>query len=507
MGALVYNRPMSSNLVESVGACVQRAPMCGTLVVGVSGGMDSVVLAHVLHSLARLQGATSSRGVETHIAHFDHALRPTSAADTRFVADLAATWGLPFHTMRWAHGERFAGGVEATARAARYAFLAATARTVTPAGQQPCIVVAHHADDQAETLLLNLIRGSGLHGLAAMRMAATWDDGARPPVQLLRPLLRTPRSALVAYAAANALTWREDESNADTARTRNFVRHEVMPLLAQRNPAIVETLARTTHLLAQEADRLDLRDAQLLAQAQVASTRDTRLLLRCAPLQAAAWGDRCALLRAGLRSTFATRAVGLAHIEALADALASRPHATGPHPLVDDIAWTLVHNGEALLLSLHRSNALPIEPATPWLDGAWRTAQRTLPLAVGDCVAIAGGWTLELLPAERDAAGSAPAPWSVHLDIKECDGLHLSTACPSMRMAPLGMGGHTRNLGDIFTDHKITPALRPGWPLITNAHGRVLWLCGLVVAEGVDAQAGARAVTLRWVQRDKASAA
>ena len=59
-------------------------------------------------------------------------------------------------------------------------------------------------------------------------------------------------------------------------------------------------------------------------------------------------------------------------------------------------------------------------------------------------------------------------------------------------MAPLGMGGHTRNLGDIFTDHKITPALRPGWPLITNAHGRVLWLCGLVVAEGVDAQAGAR---------------
>ena len=322
---------MSSNLVESVGACVQRAPMCGTLVVGVSGGMDSVVLAHVLHSLARLQGATSSRGVETHIAHFDHALRPTSAADTRFVSDLAATWGLPFHTMRWAHGERFAGGVEATARAARYAFLAATARTVTPAGQQPCIVVAHHADDQAETLLLNLIRGSGLHGLAAMRMAATWDDGARPPVQLLRPLLRTPRSALVAYAAANALTWREDESNADTARTRNFVRHEVMPLLAQRNPAIVETLARTTHLLAQEADRLDLRDAQLLAQAQVASTRDTRLLLRCAPLQAAAWGDRCALLRAGLRSTFATRAVGLAHIEALAEPARARVEGADAH--------------------------------------------------------------------------------------------------------------------------------------------------------------------------------
>lgn len=111
------------------------------------------------------------------------------------MAQWAAAWGLPFHQ----HAGRTAISSPPVWRlrqqAARYAFLAAITHMVALAGQQPCMVVAHHADDHAETLLLNLIRGSGLHGLAAMRMASLWEaDGGRP-VQLLRPLLRAPSAA------------------------------------------------------------------------------------------------------------------------------------------------------------------------------------------------------------------------------------------------------------------------------------------------------------------------
>jgi tRNA(Ile)-lysidine synthase len=503
--ALVYNRSMCGNLVDTVEAALLRAQAGSALAVGVSGGMDSVVLAHLLLTLA------PRRGLLLHLAHFDHALRPTSADDARFVAGLAAAWGLPFHTARWAHGDRFPNGVEAAARAARYDFLATVARTVAAASQQPAMVVAHHADDQAETLLLNLMRGSGLHGLAAMRMATVWENGtpALPPVMLLRPLLRVPRSALADYARMHALAWREDESNSDTNRTRNFVRHTVLPLLAQSNPAIAATLARTATVLAQEADRLETLDAQLLAQVVPASRPETRLLLRFEYVRALSWSDRCALLRLAVRRTFADCEPGLAHIEALAATLDAPPRASGPHPLVEGISWSIVYEEGEALLSIHRAGALPLEPHLPWLDAAWRTTHAAQPLGVGAHVAGSGGWVLHVARAEAysgSVLNAAFDAWSIYIDLSLGHGLQLTTPQPGLRMAPLGMGGHTRSLGNIFTDRKVAPALRPGWPLIVDGSGRVLWLCGLVVAEGVQAQPGDAALHLRWVRNPQQGA-
>ena len=490
---LVYNRPMSGNLAERVDAALRAGAVGSALVVGVSGGMDSVVLAHLLHGLA------PQRGLQLHLAHFDHALRPASADDARFVAELAASWGLPLYTARWEHGGTFPGGMEAAARTARYAFLVDVARRVTPTGQAPTLIVAHHADDQAETLLLNLVRGSGLHGLVAMRMVAPWEDGAQPPVQILRPLLHTSRSELRAYAAAHALRWREDESNIDTARTRNFVRHQVMPLLTQRNPSIAATLARTAALLGLEADRLDALDDQLLVRATVAAAPETRLVLRYDTLAAVTWADRCALLRLGLRRTFAAREVGHAHIETLAAVVDAPAHASGPHPLVENIVWSVLHGEDGVLLSIHRAGALPITPEGPWIDDAWRAQHESLAIEPQAALAVAFGWRLEAVWVSHAIEEEARDDFDLWLPASLGRGLRLTTPRPGMRIAPLGMGGHTRTLGNIFTDRKVPTALRAGLPVVVDAAGRVLWLCGLAVAEGVLAQPGAPALYLRWV--------
>ena len=127
------------------------------VVVAVSGGADSVALLHLLHSLA------SPWQIALQVAHVDHNLRPESAADAHFVAQLAAQWQLPFHLQQLAPTDlaESGEGIEAAGRRARYRFLTEVALTITPPGQIPVIALAHHADDQAETLLLHLCAAAG----------------------------------------------------------------------------------------------------------------------------------------------------------------------------------------------------------------------------------------------------------------------------------------------------------------------------------------------------------
>jgi tRNA(Ile)-lysidine synthase len=194
------------------------------VVVGVSGGADSVAL---LHGLCRHVGRESGRIV---VAHAEHDLRPEAATDRQFVTDLASSLGLECVVCTLAvrdtavatNGERHRGeGLEARARRLRYGFLADAAHAV---GARH-VLVAHTADDQAETVLHRMLRGTGLSGLAGMPRARELCTG----VALLRPLLDVPRAATRAYLTAVGQPWCEDATNADTARARNFLRHEVLP--------------------------------------------------------------------------------------------------------------------------------------------------------------------------------------------------------------------------------------------------------------------------------------
>ena len=204
------------------------------LVVGYSGGQDSTCLLHAL----------AQRGLEVVAAHVDHGLRPESAAQAQQVAALAQQFGVRCEVRRIdlaAYQALTGWGIQQAARAARYQVLAAIAADV----QAEALLVAHTADDQAETVLLNLLRGAGLKGLSGMRLDEQLDPRQlgpalveSAPLRVARPLLRVSRATTLAYCQEVGLDHVEDPSNLSGAYTRNRVRLELLPLLERFNPGV-----------------------------------------------------------------------------------------------------------------------------------------------------------------------------------------------------------------------------------------------------------------------------
>ena len=211
------------------------------LAVGLSGGVDSVVLLHCL----------SREEVSVRAIHVHHGLSPSADAWARFCRKLCKQLKVPL-TVRRVTVSQTGKGLEAAAREARYAVFRKL--------PVDAIFLAHQLDDQAETVLMNLMRGSGLRGASGIPARRAFHGKT-----LLRPLLDVPREAIVAYARGHQLEWVEDESNAIEALTRNFIRRRIGPLLAERYPRWREALARA----ARHFSRAEL-DAQALLRAFLA---------------------------------------------------------------------------------------------------------------------------------------------------------------------------------------------------------------------------------------------
>ena len=204
------------------------------LVLAFSGGLDSCVLLHLLADLRK----TLPFQLSAH--HVNHGLSPNAESWANFCTETCTKLNIPFTISKVKVEQNSGLGLEATAREARYKALASI--------DADFIVLAHHQDDQAETLLLQLARGAGVKGLAGMGAVNN---------KLLRPLLDAPRSAFETYASANKLTWVNDESNADTKFDRNFIRHEILPNLEKQYPAIKQTISRSAAHLAECSALLD----------------------------------------------------------------------------------------------------------------------------------------------------------------------------------------------------------------------------------------------------------
>ncbi|HRE54378.1 MAG TPA: tRNA lysidine(34) synthetase TilS [Candidatus Competibacter sp.] len=224
------------------------------LIVGYSGGLDSHVL---LHLLARHRDLWPDRSLKA--IYVDHGLQAASAGWSRHCARVCQALQVPFQVLRVDASPDAGESPEAAARRARYGALAAELEA------DAALLTAHHQDDQAETLLLQLLRGAGPRGLAAMPASARLGSG-----WLLRPLLEVGRAELSAYARAHHLQWIEDQSNADPAFDRNYLRHLIMPLLDERWPAAARNLARSARLCAETIDWLDAEAEADLAQAATA---------------------------------------------------------------------------------------------------------------------------------------------------------------------------------------------------------------------------------------------
>ena len=227
----------------------EKFPRGGSVLCAVSGGLDSMCLLHFM---------LEQPGFRVTAAHFNHRLRGAGAdRDQQFVRDYCAARDVPFVSGTGdtrALAEREGLSVEEAARKLRYAFLKETA------AERGCdaILTAHHADDNAETMLLNLLRGTGSAGLAGI-----------PPVRgnICRPFLRIPRTELADYAQSHGIPHVEDETNDDPeAAARNALRSSVLPVLRQLNPRFAENMARTASILREESDALESMARGLLDQ-------------------------------------------------------------------------------------------------------------------------------------------------------------------------------------------------------------------------------------------------
>ena len=392
----------------------------GPLVVAVSGGTDSVALLLLLSELA------PQLGLDLHVGHFDHRMRPrASAADAQFVADLAQSRGA---TIRIGRADA-APKSEDDARELRYAFLRRAARDVGATS----IATGHTRDDQAETVLLHATRGSGLAGLAGMRPRR--DD-------IVRPLLSIGRAETAAICASAGIVPREDRSNRDLAFARNRIRAKVLPELERINPQARAALARLADAAADAADAT----ARAAERTLDAATSDGGIALD--HLDDATRGDALAL--AWIRAT--GRSLSARHRAALAALAQAR----------DGTAGLDLPGGRAV----REYGLLRIETAPP--AGAAPVPEARLD---GDGPVRWGGWTFTV-GSHGSGTFKAPAPPGT--------GLVVRTRRPGDRLA----GGVRSKVQDLFTDAKLPLRARTAHPVVALPSGEVWWLVGLKHADG-----------------------
>jgi tRNA(Ile)-lysidine synthase len=275
------------------------------VLVGLSGGADSVALVYLLLDLSESGGFTV-----VGLAHFNHQLRAMADRDEQFCQAFAASLSLDLQVGRGdvaAVARREGLSIEDAARRSRYAFL----ETAADARVASRIAVAHTLDDQAETVLLKLIRGAGLTGLAGI---------APRRGRLVRPLLEVAKRDLVRYLSGRQAMWVEDETNGDLANPRNRIRHRVLPELEQSYPGAARSLARAADVARTDAGCLDAEAAAMYATAVQAAPGGLEIdvpRLTTAPVAIV----RRVLLTA-MRAVCVNREVGLDHIRAAEELLA-----------------------------------------------------------------------------------------------------------------------------------------------------------------------------------------
>ncbi len=471
-------------------------PAGSAVVVAVSGGPDSVCLLDCLHALA------PALGLRLHVAHLDHGLRADGSAeqDAAYVRYLGAHYGLPVtcerQDTRQLMAQRRLGAQEA-ARLVRYRFLEGVADRLAAEGAAGAVVIAtgHTADDQAETLLLHLLRGSGLSGLAGMRPRRG---------QIVHPLLETPRAAVEAYCAALGLSPRQDPSNLTDAYMRNRLRHELLPLLERYNPRVRQALAGAATALAGDLAYLDSQADRLLpslirGQGGLSATEPAWLEVGHHAWAATPPTLRPHLVRALLTRLYgSTEGFGQEHLLRLVQLLAEAPnkkrYAQFPH-------------GLTLEQGSHGPRLWAGPPPAAALSGF---SAQALPIP-GTLALPTGQLTTTLEAAGPDLLASLSRPGQVEgVAHADADAVGQQVVARPRRagdtLQPLGMAGRHRKLQDLLVDAHVPRAMRDSLPLITRptVHGQagldqIVWVAGLRLAEPFKVTAATtRVLRLAW---------
>ena len=410
------------------------------ILIALSGGADSVALAAMLADVREALSLTLDA------AHLDHAIRPESAGDAEWCRALCRRLDIPFHTVRLdvpAEAARAGEGLETAARRLRHAWL----RRVKDAVGADCIALAHHMDDQAETVLMHLARGTGPEGIGGMSEISG---------DLVRPLLGLRKRQLTEWLSARGLSWREDATNAVADTPRNALRLHGIPELEKSYPRFVEAAARYAEAARAESD-------YVAAQARAYVDAHLRAL-PCGRLLRLEEGAHPALVRRAIRAICGgdMSAERLRAVAALAEATRGATQISGD---------LYAERGRLGLYFLRRQ--------TP--------AMREAPLAIPGETALPGLCAIAAKTAPTVPLRDHPLRQALYADALE--GAVLRTRRAGDRIRPLGCGD--RLLSDYLTDKKVDRPLRDCVALLAR-DDRVLWACGLGIAEEAKLTPGTR---------------
>lgn len=442
-------------MLERVIGTIQRYEMFApgdTVVVAVSGGVDSMALLHLLVAL-RVQWHLT-----LHAAHLDHGLRPTSADDAAFVRTAAASLNVPATVRRAdvralaARGRR---SIEDAGRAARYAFFA----EVAAAAAARAVATGHTRDDQVETVLMRLWQGGPWEHLAGIPPVRALDGAA-----VVRPLREVSRADLVAFVRDAGASWREDPTNRDLRLLRNRIRHRLLPDLLRAHPGSSRALWDLGETARHVDARLHRQTAALAARLLISAEGLVRVDRR-------AFRDLPPIMR--------RRLLGAAIVE-----VAGTPHLP-PRVVLERVARAAASGrvgvetpagGVVVRVGYEHLEVAPGRPAVPAVEYALPVPGAVHAGAFGVVV------TAEVL--EGASPGPAPESREAWFDAAEVAApLRVRAWRSGDRFAPRGMGGK-KKVQDLFVDAKVPRWQRARVPLVTDAADRILWVVGHRVAEG-----------------------
>lgn len=423
------------------------------VLVAVSGGADSVCLLTLLHEMRE---RALVPGIELRMAHVNYGLRgDESEEDEVFVRELGSKLGVPVDCERVCLMPKSGGTLQSRARDARYAFFERVLR------EQGMAVVAtgHTADDQAETVLLWLMRGAGAGGLAGIPVKRGGD--------IIRPLLGVTRRQVLEYLAFRGVSYRSDSSNGTPRYRRNRIRREVLPALRSLNPGIVEVLARGADILAADVAVLDgIERERWRAVAKDAS-----------PGLVVLDGDRLAAEPLGLQRRLIRRALAVVrqgpegltfrHVSDILERVLAGTHGAG---LNLPGGLRVERHGARIVMADGRSRGEDV-PLAKLTAG--------MPLSVPGEVRIGhGGSRLLAVEGWGPRAGFPGNRAEFVVDRDRFDGpLSVRNWRKGDWFCPLGMGGHRKKLQDFFVDRKVGRTMRSGIPLVVAPSG-IVWVAG-----------------------------
>ena len=414
------------------------------IILAVSGGPDSVCLLHVLQAMA------NDLTLGLVVAHFDHGLRPLDDAnETAFVHALAQSMNLPFETAKASQLKKKGNGsLQERAREVRYAFLE---RIRSQHGAQK-IALGHNANDQGETVIMRLLRGTGPLGLTGI-----------PPKRenrIIRPLIHLTREEILSYLKEQGLSFKSDRSNLDQTYLRNKIRISLMPLLHEYQPRLIEHLSHMADILREEGDYLDKEAHRWISREGSISEGQTSIPIQ--PLRLLPKAMRYRIIRRLLMDVRRNlRRINWNHVTASDNLIMSeRPQGTLNLPrgiVVRKTYDTLVIGKESPFQSVHFHYVLE-GPGRVYLE---ETNQ-----------------TLSLAEISRESAVDlGRAPDTVYLDeAKVHFPLIVRNMRPGDRLMPLGMRGR-KKLKNLFIDEKIPSEIRRKTPLLVSRES-ILWVCG-----------------------------